>query len=52
MLPSTKEWVEFMKDLDIGINDTIITYARGEMYGSTRVWYALKAYGCKNVHVL
>jgi len=41
-----------MQELDIARDDAIAVYARGEMYGATRVWWALKLYGCTNVRVL
>ena len=41
-----------MKELDIGVNDLIICYCRGQIYGSTRAWWSLKTFGCKNVRIL
>lgn len=44
--------ISCMKELDVGKNDKIVCYCRGPVYASTKAWWELVFFGCKDVSIL
>jgi thiosulfate/3-mercaptopyruvate sulfurtransferase len=52
LIQDVKEFINWMKKLDIRTTDVIICYDRIGVFSAPRVWFNLTVYGAKNVYVL
>jgi len=52
MMPTLEQFIQTMKDLDIGINDQIVIYGDDSVTAAMRLWWILRTFGCANVQVL
>tara|TARA_B100000700_G_scaffold271967_1_gene315234 strand:- start:594 stop:1424 length:831 start_codon:yes stop_codon:yes gene_type:complete len=52
MLPSLKYFINMTKNFNIHNDTTIITYAKENLLGASRVWWMFKYFGFENIKVL